>query len=142
MNITKDFTLEELTHSATADRLKIANKPTDCELNSLLALCRNILQPIRDKYGKPIIVSSGFRCAKLNKAVGGSKTSQHVKGEAADIHTVSDTKASNKALFGLIVKMIQKDQITVGQLINEYDYNWIHISLPTKEHKNQIFNIK
>lgn len=142
MKITKDFTLEELTKSATANRLKINNEPTEQELNSLLALCRTILQPIRDKYGKPIIISSGFRCAKLNKAVGGSKTSQHVKGEAADIHTTSDTKASNKALFEVIVEMVQKGEITVGQLINEYDYNWLHVSLPTHEHKNQIFNIK
>jgi uncharacterized protein YcbK (DUF882 family) len=142
MNITKNFTLEELTKSATADRLKINNEPAEQELNNLLVLCRNILQPIRDAYGKPIIISSGYRCAKLNKAVGGSKTSQHVKGEAADIHTTSDTKASNKALFELILDMVQKDKITVGQLINEYDYNWIHVSLPTKEHKNQIFNIK
>jgi uncharacterized protein YcbK (DUF882 family) len=142
MNITKNFTLEELTKSATADRLKINNEPAEQELNNLLVLCRDILQPIRDAYGKTIIVSSGYRCAKLNKAVGGSKTSQHVKGEAADIHTTSDTKASNKALFELILDMVQKDKITVGQLINEYDYNWIHVSLPTKEHKNQIFNIK
>lgn len=142
MNITKNFTLEELTKSATADRLKINNEPAEQELNNLLVLCRDILQPIRDAYGKTIIVSSGYRCAKLNKAVGGSKTSQHVKGEAADIHTTSDTKASNKALFELILDMVQKDKITVGQLINEYDYNWIHVSLPTKDHKNQIFNIK
>lgn len=142
MQITKNFTLEELTQSPTAKRLNINNEPAEKELNSLLALCRNILQPVRDAYGKPIVISSGYRSERLNKVVGGSKTSQHVKGEAADIHTISDTKESNKALFKVIMEMIQDGKITVGQLINEYDYNWIHISLPTKEHKNQIFNIK
>ena len=142
MNITKNFTLEELTHSSTATRYNIVNTPNDAELNNLTKLCETILQPIRDKYGNAIVVSSGYRCPRLNKQIKGSPTSQHMKGEAADIHSISDTIEDNKALFSLIKKMVNEDDIVVGQLINEYNYNWIHVSLPTSNHKNQILNIK
>lgn len=142
MNLTKNFTLEELTYSSTAKKYGIDNTPNNSELNSLRELCEAILQPIRNKYGKSIVVSSGYRNLRLNKLVKGSPTSQHVKGEAADIHTVSDTKSDNKKLFDLIKDMVLKGEIYVGQLINEYDYNWIHISLPNNKHKNQILSIK
>lgn len=142
MNLTKNFTLEELTQSSTAKRYGIDNMPNKGELDSLTELCEAILQPIRDKYGSTIIVSSGFRCPQLNKLVKGSPTSQHVKGEAADIHTVSDTVEDNKRLFQLIKEMIDSGEITVGQLINEYNYNWIHVSLPSTKHNNQILSIK
>lgn len=142
MKLSYNFTLNELTKSPTAKRLGINNEPSEQELKQLMALCEKILQPIRDEYGEPIVVSSGFRCSKLNKAVGGSPTSQHVKGEAADIHTVSDTVPQNRELFNLIKKMVNDGKIVVGQLINEYNYNWIHVSLPDAKHKNQILNIK
>lgn len=142
MNLTKNFTLEELTYSSTAKKYGIDNTPNNTELNNLRELAEVILQPIRNKYGKSIVVSSGYRNLRLNKLVKGSPTSQHVKGEAADIHTVSDTKSDNKKLFELIKDMVLKGEIYVGQLINEYDYNWIHISLPNNKHKNQILSIK
>lgn len=142
MKITNNFTLEELVHSNTAKRLKIDNTPSQEVIDKLTKLCNEILQPIRDKYGEVIIVSSGYRCEELNNVVNGSPTSQHRYGEAADIHTVADTKEENKKLFHLIKEMIDNGEIVVGQLINEYDYNWIHISLPNKNHKNQIFSIK
>lgn len=142
MKLSYNFTLNELTKSPTAKRLGINNEPSEQELKQLMALCEKILQPIRDEYGEPIVVSSGFRCSKLNKAVGGSPTSQHVKGEAADIHTVSDTVPHNRELFNLIKKMVIDGKIVVGQLINEYNYNWIHVSLPDTKHKNQILSIK
>lgn len=142
MKLSYNFTLEELTKSATANRLHISNEPTEEIISNLLALCEKILQPIRNEYGKPIIISSGFRCTKLNKAVGGASTSQHTKGEAADIHSVSDTLQDNKELFNIIEKMVKDGKIIVGQLIDEYNYNWIHISLPNSKHKNQILHIK
>ena len=95
----KNFTYEELVNSATAKRLKIDNTPNEEQKEKLKRLAVEILQPIRDKYGKPIVVTSGFRCAKLNNAVGGAKTSQHCKGEAADIRSVSDTRKDNFELF-------------------------------------------
>jgi hypothetical protein len=142
MNITKNFTLEELVFSQTAIDKGIDNTPSQEVFDKLTLLCEQILQPIRDKYGDVIVVSSGFRCVELNKALNGSTTSQHVVGEAADIITESDNIADNKRLFDLICDMIHNNEIVVGQLINEYNYNWIHISLPTPKHKNQIFSIK
>ena len=141
--LSKNFTYEELVKSATATRLKINNTPNKEQHDNLKKLAETVLQPIRDKYGKPLIVSSGFRCEKLNKAVGGAKTSQHCKGEAADIRTVSDSIADNKALFNFILEMINKGEIKVGQLIDEYGYNWIHVSLPrVGKMNNQILHIR
>lgn len=138
-----NFTYEELVNSPTANRLKINNTPNKQQKESLRKLATEILQVIRDKYDKPIIVTSGFRCEKLNKAVGGAKSSQHCKGEAADIRSVSDSIKDNKELFDLIKSMMDKGEIKVGQLIDEYNYNWVHVSLPRiGKTNNQILHIK
>lgn len=139
--MTEHFTLEELTNSPTAKRLKIDNTPSDTIKSSLMELSET-LEKIRTKYKRPIIVTSGYRCEKLNKAVGGVKTSQHMKGEAADIRSVSDTKKDNKELFDLIVGMVLNKEIDVGQVIDEYNYNWVHISTPHLKNNNQILHIK
>lgn len=139
----KNFTYEELVNSATAKRLKIDNTPNEEQKEKLKRLAVEILQPIRDKYGKPIVVTSGFRCTKLNSAIGGAKTSQHCKGEAADIRSVSDTRKDNIELFNLILQMLKDKEIKVGQLIDEYGYNWVHVSLPRSgKVNNQILHIK
>ena len=137
-----NFTVDELCRSKTAQRRGIDNTPTPSIRVNLEKLIANVLQPLRDKYGKPIIVDSGYRCPKLNQAVGGAKTSQHLYGQAADIRTVSDTVTDNKRLFDTAKKMIDDKEIIVGQLINEYNYNWVHISIPDGKHKNQILAIK
>ena len=133
--ITKNFTLSELVASDTATRLGIDNVPDKKAEANLRLLATTILQPLRDKYGKPITVTSGYRCKELNKAVGGSATSQHLKGEASDI--VSDDV---KTLFNLAKQMVEDGQIEVGQLIDEYG-RWVHISLPNGKHKNQILHL-
>ena len=131
------FSLHELTNSATAKRYGINNTPNDAQTANLVLLCQKVLEPIRVKYGKPIVVSSGFRCAALNRKVGGASTSQHVSGQAADIHSVSDTLADNKALYDLIVK----SGIVFDQLIYEYGNStgpdWIHISFNGKGNRRQ-----
>ena len=142
MKLSKDFTSEELTRSTTAKRLHINNEPSTNELAALSLLAKNILQPLREAWGQPIVVSSGYRCEKLNKAVGGAKNSQHLFGEAADIHTLSDVPVDNQALFATAVCLVRDGRINVGQLIDEYGYNWIHISLPNGQHTNQILHIK
>ena len=81
-------------------------------------------------------MTSGFRSGKLNKAVRGSATSQHLKGEAADI--VSD---DNEGLWHLICEMILNGEIAVGQLIDERNLSWIHVSLPDGRHYNQILHL-
>lgn len=142
MALTKNFTLQELTKSATATRLKIDNTPSQRIIKNLTELASKVLQPIRDKYGKPIIVTSGYRCEQLNKAVGGVPFSQHCQGQAADIKSVSDSVADNKALFDLIVKMIKSGEIVVGQLTDEHNFDWIHVSTPSNNKTNQIKHIK
>lgn len=137
-----NFTVNELCKSKTATRKGIDNTPTPKAKENLEKLIKNVLQPLRDKFGEPIIVDSGYRCPKLNTAVGGAKTSQHLYGQAADIRTVSDTVTDNKRLFDTAKKMIDDKEIIVGQLINEYNYNWVHISIPDERHKNQIIAIK
>lgn len=139
MNLSKNFTLSELTSSNAADCYNIENTPGRLELENLKKLCNEILQPIRDKYGKSIYVNSGYRNPKVNRLVGGSSSSQHTLGQAADITVGS--KEGNKKLFDLIVQMIKDKEITVGQLIDEKDYKWIHISLPYRK-VNQILHLK
>lgn len=117
----KHFTIEELCRSSVAQVRRIANKPDTQQVKALTALVDNVLDPLRERFGRPIIVSSGFRSKDLNGAVGGSKTSQHMKGEAADIY--AGTKQGNRELFELIRKYLPFDQ-----LINENDFSWVHVS--------------
>lgn len=133
----KYFTIKELIKSASATRLGFDNKPNKQQERNLINLVDNILDPLREKYGKPIIVTSGFRSEKLNRAIGGAKTSQHLTGEAADIRTVEDTPEENKKLFDLA----QELDLPFDQLINEYNYDWIHISY-SKKNRKQILNIR
>ena len=114
----KYFTIQELTKSATAQRKGIKNLPDTTITQNLTALIDNVLDPLREAYGAPIIVTSGYRCEKLNKVVGGAASSQHVKGQAADIRSVRDSRDQNKRLFDLIREL----KLPFDQLINEYDY--------------------
>lgn len=140
MKLTEHFTLEELTNSPTAKRLNIDNTPTKAIISNLSELSQ-LLENIRTIYNKPIIVTSGYRCERLNKAVGGVKTSQHVKGQAADIRSISDSVEDNKELFNVIVGMVLQKDIEVGQVIDEYNYNWVHVSTPHLNNNNQILHI-
>ena len=139
MKLTTNFTLEELYASPTAQRRHIDNTPTTVVQQNLKMLAEKVLQPIRDTYGYPIIVNSGYRCAELNKAVGGVRNSQHLTGCAADIRC---TKTSKAYLFRVIAKMVKEGRIEVGQLIWEYgtsdEPSWIHVSLKMATKKNQI----
>ena len=137
MNVTENFTLEELYKSSTAEKLKINNTPNEEVKNSLILLATKVLQPLRVAFGKPITVTSGYRSPLLNQAVRGAKTSQHLKGEAADLKC-----SDNKKLFETSKKLIEEKKIEVGQLIDEYNYSWVHISLPNLKHKNEILHIK
>ena len=134
----KYFTMTELTSSATAKRKGIDNTPDAKTKAALSALVANVLDPLREKYGKQIVVSSGYRCPKLNKAVGGVARSQHTKGEAADIRCVSDSRAENKRLFDLIVA----SGLPFDQLIDEYNYDWVHVSFKDGANRRQILHVK
>lgn len=132
----KFFTLRELTKSDTAIRKGIKNAPSKLEESNLIALVENILDPLREAYGKPIIVTSGYRCEELNRLIGGSKTSQHRSGQAVDIRTIIDTPEENKKLYDLIIKL----NLPFDQLIDEHNFDWVHVSYSPK-HRKQILKI-
>lgn len=136
MNLSKNFTLEELIYSDTANQYNIDNTPTQEIIDNLTRLANDVLQPIRDKYNKPIIISSGYRCEELNAKVGGVSNSAHKYGLAADLD-VGGVK-ENKELFLLIKEMIDNKEIEVDQLINENHYKWCHIGLSKNNNRNQI----
>jgi uncharacterized protein YcbK (DUF882 family) len=118
----KHFTIHELTRSTTARLRGIDNTPSQQVINNLTALVDNVLDPLREAWGKPIHVNSGYRCPRLNKAVGGVPASQHLKGEAADV--TAGSPALNRQLYSLLREL----NLPVDQAINEHDFAWLHIS--------------
>ena len=108
MNLSKSFTLNELTKSQEATRLGIDNTPNEEHILNLKLLCENVLQPVRDFYGMPLSVSSGYRSATLCEAIGSSSKSQHTKGQAADFEIFG---VANKDLADFVVKNL--DMINV-----------------------------
>lgn len=130
----KYFTIKELIKSTTAIKRNIDNSPSKEVERSLTALVEKVLDPLREAYGKPIIVTSGYRCPKLNAIVGSKPSSQHVKGEAADIKSVQDTPEENKKLFDLIVKL----NLPFDQLINEHNYDWVHVSYGARHRRQKL----
>ena len=122
----KYFSIQELTASATALREGIDNRPSKCAYHLLHVLVQQLLDPIREAWGEPIVVSSGYRCKQLNALVGGVKNSHHILGCAADI--IAGNRADHRKLFKMIQKMQQEGRIKFTQLIWEGDGRWIHIS--------------
>lgn len=131
----KYFTLHELTRSATAELRGIDNTPSQETVANLHLLVEHILDPLREAWGKPIKVNSGYRCPQLNQEVGGSPSSQHMKGEAADI-TVGN-RADNRRLYHLLTTL----HLPIDQAINERDFAWIHLSYGPR-HRRQYFAIR
>jgi hypothetical protein len=130
----KYFTIKELTKSSTAEAKGIDNTPTPEVERNLTALVENVLDGVRSIYGKPITVNSGYRCPELNKAVGGSATSDHVKGFSADI--TGGSKEENERLFNII-----KHNFHFSQLINEKNFSWVHVSYNPNNLKNQTLKL-
>ena len=130
------FTISELTASATALRESIDNRPSKCAYHLLHVLVEQLLDPIREAWGEPIVVSSGYRCKELNTLIGGVKNSHHLLGCAADI--IAGNRADHRKLFKLIVKMHQEGQIRFTQLIWEGDGRWIHISYVPSDLRCQV----
>tara|TARA_Y100000816_G_C25830417_1_gene434286 strand:- start:36 stop:491 length:456 start_codon:yes stop_codon:yes gene_type:complete len=125
--LSKHFSLKEMTKSGTAARLGLDNTPNEEQIENLKALCENILEPLREYYeSRPIMVSSGFRSEKLSEAIGSSSRSQHCKGEAVDFEIPG---FDNKQVASHI-----KNNFDFDQLISEYyeegiaDSGWIHVS--------------
>lgn len=134
MNISKHITYEEATKSLTAIRHGISNEPTPEIFNKMREVAEACFEPLRLWYGKPIMINSFYRCTLLNDIVKGSKTSQHTKGEAIDFSAGS--KEENKKLFDWC-----KANLIYDQLINEYDYSWVHISFRRGNNRNQTLTV-
>ena len=123
MLLSKNFSLLELTKSQTAERKGIDNKPTAEHIENMVALCENILQPVRDQYGS-FIVSSGYRCPELCIAIGSSKDSQHARGQAADFEVAG---VSNYKLASWIEENLEFDQLIL-ECFTGGNTGWIHCS--------------
>ncbi len=136
MQLTKNFSLSEMVKSETALRQGLDNTPGDTEIANLKTLAVNVLQPIRDSYGKGVKVNSGFRHPDVNAAVGGSRTSDHCKGMAADIEIPGVANAD-------LAEWI-KDNLEFTQLILEFytpgipDSGWVHVSYDPNNLKKQV----
>lgn len=127
MKLSENFSLQELIKSQTALRKGINNKPASPDIVvNLQTLCEKVLQPVRDHFGKPVTVNSGYRCPKLNKAIGSSSKSQHTKGLAADIEIPG---VSNKELAEYIESNLPFDQLIL-EFYNGVDPSsgWVHVS--------------
>jgi zinc D-Ala-D-Ala carboxypeptidase len=140
MKLTEHFTLEEMTKSQTGARKGIINNPGQAEIGNLKALCENVLEKVRAHFGKPITVNSGYRCPKLNRAIGGAKNSQHITGQAADIEIAG---VDNQVLFQWI-----RDNLEFDQLISEYikpdiaNSGWVHVSWNPAGNRKNVLIIK
>ena len=135
MELSKSFTLNELTKSQEATRLGIDNTPSDEHVGNLILLCKNILQPIRNHFGKVVSVSSGYRSAALCEAIGSSSKSQHTKGQAADFEIFG---VHNKEVSDWIVQNLDYDQCIL-EFWNPEDPNsgWIHCSYNDEGNRKQ-----
>ena len=133
MKLSKNFTRAEIEHSNTAKRLGIKNEMSEKHLENMQRLIDNLIQPMRDAIG-PIRISSGYRSPKLNKAIGGSSRSQHSKGEALDLQFWEKGKMNNRVIY----EWVLESGVEFDQMINEFDFSWIHISLKSRDNRGQV----
>jgi len=129
-----NFSMSELIHSDTAAAHKINNMPDIRSLDCMLDLIYFCLQPLREYLGKPMLITSGFRCYELNKLVKGKSNSQHTKGQAVDFIINGLTAAQT-------IELIKKSGIEFDQLINEYN-KWVHISFIKGKNRGDSFEVK
>lgn len=138
--ISKHLTLEELCHSETAIKLGIVNVPNQLQTENLKTLALKVFEPVREHFGVPIHISSGYRIMNLNQAIKGSITSQHCRGEAIDIDMQGD-KVTNAQIFHWI-----KDNLKYDQLIWEFgdkkNPDWVHVSYCSENRKQTLRAVK
>lgn len=136
MQLSKNLSLAEMLNSESAKRRGISNQPTPEHVENMKLLATKVFQPIRDHFGVPIIISSGYRSKALNTAIGGSQASQHSKGEAMDID-MDNTSLTNAQIFHWI-----KDNLVFDQIIWEFGTNtnpdWVHVSYSSKGNRKQV----
>jgi len=137
MILSKNLSLAEATKSATAIKHGIANEPTQEHLQNLKLVAENVFQPIREHFGKPLAVSSGYRSEALNDLIGGSESSQHCKGQALDLDADTFGGFTNADVFYFI-----KENLDFDQLIWEFGTNenpdWVHVSYKESNNRGEI----
>jgi hypothetical protein len=126
MQLSKNLALAEVTRSETAKRKGISNMPTPEHIENFKKLAENVFQPIREHFGVPIHLSSGYRSKALNTAVGGSLSSQHCTGEAIDID-MDGTSITNKQVFDFIRQNVNFDQM-IWEFGTDANPDWVHVS--------------
>lgn len=134
MQLTAHFNLAEFTRSESAKRHGVYNEPTAEHLSNIKILCERVLEPLRSRFGS-INISSGYRSKVLNHYIGGSLRSEHCEGKAVDIDMDGMGSVSNKEIFEYI-----KNNLEFNQLINEFNYSWVHVSYNLGKNKNQVLD--
>lgn len=134
MLLSEHFTLEEMTASETARRLRIANEPGIAELKNLQILCQQVLEPARKIIHTPLLITSGYRCKRLNQAVGGVSNSYHLQGRAADIMILGRDKVSMAEYAANLADALNKQPLTDVVLIEHSrgGKQWVHVQWSTK----------
>ena len=125
MKLTNNFSLAEMTKSQTATRKGIRNEPSTAHIENLIHLAETVLQPVREHFGKPVAISSGYRSPELCEAIGSSAKSQHAKGEAADFEIPG---VDNMQLAMWISKNTKFDQLILEYYTGEPQSGWVHVS--------------
>jgi hypothetical protein len=133
MKLSKHLDLAEVTRSESAKREGIINMPTPEHYENLKVIAEKIFEPIREHFGVPILISSGYRSEALNVYIGGSRSSDHSKGRALDLDMDgSSSGVTNKMIFNFI-----KDNLEYDQLINEFDFGWVHVGYRLNANRKQ-----
>jgi hypothetical protein len=132
MKLSKNFTLEEL----TATNTNLPNVPNNAQIESIKLLVEHVLQPLRNIYGQPIHVTSGFRSVQVNTRVGGAATSQHTKGEAVDL-----VCRDNAAIFRLIRDRLPFDQL-IWEKGDDMEPDWVHVSFKPYGGRRQVLRYR
>ena len=135
MRLSAHFDLAEFTRSESAKRHGVSNEPTAEHQANLKVLCEKVLEPIRMFNEGPLNISSGYRSKNLNHFIGGSLSSQHCEGKAADVDMDGMSGKTNKEIFEYI-----KNNLEFDQLINEFNYSWVHVSYNAGKNRNQILD--
>lgn len=137
--LTQHFTLNELIRSSRASELGIDNTPSEYVLNNLIQICTHVLEPVRANFGRPVIVNSGYRCLALNSAINGSRTSQHMTGQAVDFEIDG---VANYDLAVWVSENLSFDQLILENYVSgKPNSGWVHCSLKKDGNRMQILTI-
>ena len=133
----KHFKFIEMIRSSKADTFNIDNWPKDADIMDNIIFTMESLDKIREDYGSPLYITSGYRCEELNERLKGSKTSQHMKGQAVDINLGSTEK--NRKFFNWCQANI--NDLPIDQLLDESNYSWVHISFTKENQRRQVLHL-